>query len=55
MRIWASTADASHAVIQRLFVVVGGAFRSLGLPIYGSVYLDAQGSSEVGPLRCCDM
>ena len=48
MRIWASTADASHAVIQRQFVAVGGAFRSMGLPINGSVYLDAQGSSEVG-------
>jgi len=48
MRIWASTADASHAVIQRQFVAVGGAFRSMGVPIKGSVYLDAQGSSEVG-------
>ena len=48
MRIWASTADASHAAIQRMFVAVGGAFRSFGIPIDGSVYLDAQGSSEVG-------
>ena len=48
MRIWASTADASHAAIQRVFVAIGGAFRSVGIPIDGSVYLDAQGSSEVG-------
>jgi long-chain acyl-CoA synthetase len=48
MRVWASTADASHEAIQRRFVAVGGVFRSLGLPLNGSVYLDAQGSSEVG-------
>ncbi len=48
MRFWASTADAAHAVIQRVFFEQGGAFRSLGLPLRGSVYLDAQGSSEVG-------
>jgi acyl-coenzyme A synthetase/AMP-(fatty) acid ligase len=48
MRFWASTADASHAAIQRIFVAVGGALRSFGIPIDGSVYLDAQGSSEVG-------
>jgi long-chain acyl-CoA synthetase len=48
MRVWASTADASHEAIQRRFVAVGGAFRDLGLPLNGSVYLDAQGSSEVG-------
>jgi long-chain acyl-CoA synthetase len=48
MRVWASTADASHEAIQRRFVAVGGAFRSLGMPMAGSVYLDAQGSSEVG-------
>ena len=48
MRVWASTADASHAAIVRSFVAVGGAFRSIGLPMHGSVYLDAQGSSEVG-------
>jgi acyl-coenzyme A synthetase/AMP-(fatty) acid ligase len=48
MRVWASTADASHEVIQRRFVAVGGVFRGLGLPTTGSVYLDAQGSSEVG-------
>ena len=29
-------------------VAVGGVFRRLGLPFTGSVYLDAQGSSEVG-------
>lgn len=48
MRFWASTADASHEVVQRRFVRVGGAFRDAGVPIRGSVFLDAQGSSEVG-------
>lgn len=48
MRFWASTADASHEVVQRHFVGCGSAFRSLGLPLEGSVYMDAQGSSEVG-------
>lgn len=48
MRFWASTADASHAAVQRPFVAVGNTFRSLGIPLPGSVYLDAQGSSEVG-------
>lgn len=48
MRFWASTADAAHAAIERVFVNLGGAFRSIGLPLRGSIYLDAQGSSEVG-------
>ncbi|HEY1112233.1 MAG TPA: class I adenylate-forming enzyme family protein [Chitinophagaceae bacterium] len=48
MRFWASTADASHEVIQRHFVGCGNVFRSLGLPLDGSIYMDAQGSSEVG-------
>ena len=48
MRFWASTGDAAHAAIIRVFVERGRAFRSLGLPLRGSVYLDAQGSSEVG-------
>lgn len=48
MAFWASTADASHEVIIRPFVKTGSAFKSLGLPIKGSVFLDAQGSSEVG-------
>lgn len=48
MRVWGSTADAAHEMMQRRVVEVGGAFRSLGLPTRGSVYLDAQGSSEVG-------
>ena len=48
MRFWASTADASHEVIQRHVVQKGNAFRSLGIPIQGAVYMDAQGSSEVG-------
>jgi long-chain acyl-CoA synthetase len=48
MRFWASTADASHEAIQRRFVAVGGVFRGVGLPLDGSIFLDAQGSSEVG-------
>jgi acyl-coenzyme A synthetase/AMP-(fatty) acid ligase len=48
MRFWASTADATHEAVTRRFVAVGGAFKSVGLPISGSVFLDAQGSSEVG-------
>ena len=48
MRFWASTADALHEVAQRKLVQVGGAFRGLGLPLPGSIFLDAQGSSEVG-------
>jgi long-chain acyl-CoA synthetase len=48
MRFWASTADASHEVIERRVVAVGNAFRVLGIPLTGSIYLDAQGSSEVG-------
>ena len=48
MRFWGSTADASHEVVERRMVRMGGTFRKLGIPITGSVYLDAQGSSEVG-------
>lgn len=48
IRVWASTADATHEAIVKRLVAVGGAFRSLGIPLNGSVYLDAQGSSEVG-------
>jgi len=48
IRFWVSTADASHEVIQRRFVAFGGAFRRAGWPRDGSVYMDAQGSSEVG-------
>jgi long-chain acyl-CoA synthetase len=48
MRFWASTADASHEAIVTRFTAVGGFFRSLGWPLKGSVFLDAQGSSEVG-------
>jgi long-chain acyl-CoA synthetase len=48
MRFWVSTADASHEVIQRKFVSIGNAFKAFGFPLKGSIYLDAQGSSEVG-------
>jgi acyl-coenzyme A synthetase/AMP-(fatty) acid ligase len=48
MRFWGTTADASHESIMGHFVTVGNAFKSLGIPIKGSVFMDAQGSSEVG-------
>lgn len=48
MRIWACTADASHEVHQRAFAKLGGFFSELGLPIKGGVFVDGQGSSEVG-------
>ena len=48
MRFWASTADAIHEVIQKHVVQTGNVFKSLGIPIDGAVYMDAQGSSEVG-------
>jgi long-chain acyl-CoA synthetase len=48
MRFWASTADVSHEAIIKPFVKNGNVFRSLGIPFNGSIFLDAQGSSEVG-------
>lgn len=48
MRIWACTADACHEVIQRKFAKLGSFFKPFGLPISGSLFIDAQGSSEVG-------
>ena len=48
IRFWASTADASHEAIIKPFVKSGNAFKSLGIPVDGSIFLDAQGSSEVG-------
>ena len=48
MRYWGSTADAAHEAVIRPFTEVGSVVRRLGIPVDGSVYLDAQGSSEVG-------
>ena len=48
MRFWGTTADASHEAIINHFVSVGNVFKSIGIPFRGSVFLDAQGSSEVG-------
>jgi len=48
MRFWATTADASHEAIIRGFISAGNFFKSLWLPFSGSIFLDAQGSSEVG-------
>jgi len=48
IRFWATTADASHEAIIKPFVQNGNAFRDVGIPVNGSVFLDAQGSSEVG-------
>ncbi|RRN44525.1 long-chain fatty acid--CoA ligase [Lautropia dentalis] len=48
MKIWGCTADAAHEAFQRKFVQVGCFFRNIGLPIPGSMFVDSQGSSEVG-------
>ncbi|AXT48654.1 MULTISPECIES: class I adenylate-forming enzyme family protein [Chromobacterium] len=48
VRIWGSTADASHEVQQRTFLPKGSFFRRLGLPVSGSLFIDGLGSSEVG-------
>lgn len=48
MRIWACTADACHEVIQRKLIRYGNFFKPLGLPIKGSIFIDALGSSETG-------
>jgi acyl-coenzyme A synthetase/AMP-(fatty) acid ligase len=48
IRFWATTADASHEAIIKPFVQNGNVFRAIGIPVNGSVLLDAQGSSEVG-------
>lgn len=48
MRIWATTADASHEVHQRKLVRVGSFLSRLGIPLSGSVFVDGLGSSEVG-------
>lgn len=48
MHFWAATADATHEVIARKCASVGSSFKRLGIPLRGSVFLDAQGSSEVG-------
>lgn len=48
MRFWACTADASHEAIIKPFIKNGNVFKCLGIPLNGSIFLDAQGSSEVG-------
>lgn len=48
MRIWGTTADASHEVFQRAAVRQGGFFRDIGIPVDGSLFVDGLGSSEVG-------
>ncbi len=48
VRIWGTTADASHEVQQRTFLPKGSFFRRLGLPVSGSLFIDGLGSSEVG-------
>ncbi|TDR79759.1 class I adenylate-forming enzyme family protein [Paludibacterium purpuratum] len=48
VRIWGTTADASHEVQQRAFLPKGSFFRRLGLPVDGSLFIDGLGSSEVG-------
>lgn len=48
VRIWGTTADASHEVHQRAFVQHGSFFRRLGIPRDGAVFSDGLGSTEVG-------
>lgn len=48
IRIWGTTADASHEAHQRALVVKGSFFRCLGIPLDGSLFVDGLGSSEVG-------
>jgi long-chain acyl-CoA synthetase len=48
IRIWGTTADASHEVQQRAFVEKGCFFSGLGIPRKGSLFVDGLGSSEVG-------
>ncbi|AWF79671.1 hypothetical protein BTJ40_01835 [Microbulbifer sp. A4B17] len=48
VRIWGTTADASHEVQQRAFIAHGSFFTRLGLPWRGSLFVDGLGSSEVG-------
>jgi long-chain acyl-CoA synthetase len=48
MRIWGTTADASHEVHQRPLIHRGSFLRELGIPVTGSLFVDGLGSSEVG-------
>lgn len=48
VRIWGTTADASHEVQQRAFIPHGSFFTRLGIPRRGSLFVDGLGSSEVG-------
>jgi len=48
MRIWGTTADASHEVQQRAFLNKGRFFKQLGIPVSGALFIDGLGSSEVG-------
>ncbi|MFV8780963.1 class I adenylate-forming enzyme family protein [Microbulbifer sp. SA54] len=48
LRIWGTTADASHEVHQRALLPHGSFFKRIGLPFRGSLFVDGLGSSEVG-------
>jgi len=48
IRVWGTTADASHEVQQRAFIGKGRFFTELGIPKRGAVFVDGLGSSEVG-------
>jgi len=48
LRIWGTTADASHEVQQRALIPHGSFFTRLGIPVKGSLFVDGLGSSEVG-------
>jgi acyl-coenzyme A synthetase/AMP-(fatty) acid ligase len=48
IRIWVSTADASHDVHMRAFCRTGAYLRVLGVPLVRSAYIEVLGSTEVG-------
>ncbi|SEJ19654.1 class I adenylate-forming enzyme family protein [Paraburkholderia diazotrophica] len=48
IRIWGTTADASHEIHQRTLVKHGSFFRRIGIPLDGSLFIDGLGSTEVG-------
>ncbi|HWT36227.1 MAG TPA: class I adenylate-forming enzyme family protein, partial [Paraburkholderia sp.] len=48
IRVWGTTADASHEIHQRTLVKHGSFFRRIGIPRDGSLFIDGLGSTEVG-------
>ncbi|HEX8052774.1 MAG TPA: class I adenylate-forming enzyme family protein [Thermoleophilaceae bacterium] len=48
MRLWVTTADASHDVHMRAFCRTGAYLRVLGVPLMRSAFIEVLGSTEVG-------